>query len=51
MLHHPHAAQIDRISALNDSFYKTPCILDYIKKYILIKIFAGPIKPDKTPLI
>ena len=27
MLHHPHEAQIDRIGALNDSFYKTPCTL------------------------
>ena len=51
MLHHPHAAQIDRIAALNDSFYKTPCILNYIKKIYTKKIFASPIKPDKTPLI
>ena len=27
MLHHPQEAQIDRIGALNDSFYKTPCTL------------------------
>ena len=29
MLHHPHTGQIDKIAALNDSFYKTPCTMEW----------------------
>ena len=27
MLHHPHTGRINRITTLNDSFNKTPCII------------------------
>ena len=48
MLHHPHVGQIDRIEALNDSFYKTPCIIimSYSKPFLSLgnlrlQIFCG----------